>query len=480
MMGYGPPPNDPLFSYKVQLETRVRKDHPLRKIAELVDFDFIYREVEKTYGTNGNVSVPPPVVLKLMLLLVLYNVRSERELMETLPERLDWLWFLGLTIESPIPDHSVLSKARRRWGQDAFKRFFERIVSQCVEEGLVDGTKVFVDSSFIDANASNNSVVKKDSLTRYLREGYEEFERRLGDEATGVNSRYVSRTDPDASIVAQGTKPKLTYKTHRTVDVACEIITAVEVTPGAVNEAHRMLPLINQHDTVTGACAKTVVADSKYGTIENYLACHQRGVAAHIPLLKKTHEGKGRKKGIFSEDAFTYDPATDTMVCPAGKRLKKRTFHVRKESTEYIGSKKECGACRLRPRCTRNPLGRSVHRHRFKETLDAMLRELRSHAARVDIAIRKHLMERSFARSTRYGFDRARWRGLWKVAIQEYLVSAIQNIETLIRYRRKPTKGVRTTPFTTPGTVVRVHITPYLSFRWNRMMMSGSMALGRS
>ncbi len=100
-MGYGLPPNDPLFSYRVQLETRVRKDHPLRKIKERVDFDFIYREVEKTYGTNGNVSVPPPVVLKLMLLLVLYNVRSERELMETLPERLDWLWFLGLTIESP-------------------------------------------------------------------------------------------------------------------------------------------------------------------------------------------------------------------------------------------------------------------------------------------------------------------------------------------------------------------------------------------
>jgi transposase len=96
----------------VQLETRVRKDHPLRKVNELIDFDFIYKEVEKAYGRNGNASVPPPVILKLMLLLILYNVRSERELMNTLPERLDWLLFLGLTIESPIPDHSVLSKAR--------------------------------------------------------------------------------------------------------------------------------------------------------------------------------------------------------------------------------------------------------------------------------------------------------------------------------------------------------------------------------
>ena len=126
MMGFQPPPDDPLFSYNVQLETRVRKDHPLRRIKELTDFDFIYEEVAKTYGANGNVSIPPPVILKLMLLLVFYNVRSERELMDTLPERLDWLWFLGFTIESPIPDHSVLSKARKRWGTDAFKRFFLR------------------------------------------------------------------------------------------------------------------------------------------------------------------------------------------------------------------------------------------------------------------------------------------------------------------------------------------------------------------
>jgi transposase len=85
MMSYQPPANDPLFSVNVQLETRVRKDHPLRKIKELLDFDLIYKEVEKTYGRNGTVSVPPPVILKLMLLLIRYNVRSERELMDTCP-----------------------------------------------------------------------------------------------------------------------------------------------------------------------------------------------------------------------------------------------------------------------------------------------------------------------------------------------------------------------------------------------------------
>jgi transposase len=84
-----------LFYTNFNIDQRVRKDHPLRKIKKLIDFDFIYHEVKDSYGTNGHVSTPPPVILKLMLLLVMYNVRSERELMITVPERLDWLLFLG-------------------------------------------------------------------------------------------------------------------------------------------------------------------------------------------------------------------------------------------------------------------------------------------------------------------------------------------------------------------------------------------------
>ena len=70
------------------LEQRVRPNHPLRQVKQLVDFDFIYQAVAPSYGVNGNVSVPPPVILKLMLLLVFYNVRSERELISLLKEGL--------------------------------------------------------------------------------------------------------------------------------------------------------------------------------------------------------------------------------------------------------------------------------------------------------------------------------------------------------------------------------------------------------
>ena len=161
---------DQAFSSRLTICERVRRNHPLRRINELIDFEFIYKEVHDRYGSKGNVSVLPPVILKLMLLLVFYNVRSERELMETVPERLDWLWFLDYKLDSEIPNHSVLSKARNRWGVDAFKCFFERIVWQCVEAGLVDGSRIFMDSSLVQADASNNHVinVNKEALTIHL------------------------------------------------------------------------------------------------------------------------------------------------------------------------------------------------------------------------------------------------------------------------------------------------------------------------
>ncbi len=91
MMGRQKQNQGKLFIYNFDLENRIRQDHPLRKLNQIIDFKFIYNEVKGKYGDNGNVSVPPPVILKFMLLLIYYNVRSERELMDTLPERLDWL-----------------------------------------------------------------------------------------------------------------------------------------------------------------------------------------------------------------------------------------------------------------------------------------------------------------------------------------------------------------------------------------------------
>lgn len=464
MMGVQERAQGKLFYAGIDLEKRIRRDHALRRIAEVVDFDFVYREVADRYGAKGNVSVPPPVILKLMVLLVFYNVRSERELMATVAERLDWLWFLGFDLDTAVPDHSVLSKARRRWGSEVFRGFFERIVLQCVEAELVDGSKIFVDASFVAADASNASVVDMKSLKGRLDGHYRELERRLADgDAVDdgrrpVNRRYVSATDPDAALAGPG-RADLVYKTHRAVDGRAEVITATEVTRGDVNEAHRLIALSEQHRLTTGRRAEVAVADSKYGTIDNYLACRDRGLAAHIPDLKRVQVNRARGRGIFPDTMFIYDAGSGTYRCPAGQRLKRKSLHIRSNSFDYAAPKKVCAACALRDQCTRNKQGRTVKRHLRQPDLDIMRARTRSSRAKRDIRTRQHLMERSFARGTRYGFDRARWRGLWRVQIQEYVTAAIQNIQVLIRYGKNPRKtgaGVAFAPSPAPK-IERLH-----------------------
>ena len=462
MMGHQPPPQPSLFYTGINLETRIRSDHVLRKVARMVDFDFVYQEVKDRYGYNGNVSVAPPMILKLMMLLVLYNVRSERELMATLPERLDWLWFLGLELDSQIPDHSVLSKARRRWGVELFRSFFERVVWQCVESELVDGSKLFCDSSLIDADASSHSVIDTQGLRRYLSPAYKELEARLEEREQArqdnhedppespprqnvVNQRYVSATDPDASVVRKGKKgdSKLCYQTHRGIDGAYGVITATVVGPGDENEAHRMIDLLEAHQAHTQRSAQVVVADSKYGTTANFLDCYDRGILAHIPVLKQTQDKQERRSKIFAESKFVYNCETDTYTCPAGQPLKRRKHWVERKAFEYVTARGVCQQCALRLQCTHSQsAGRTIKRHERQEILDSMRIRAQSRWAKRDIKVRQHFMERFFAQGKRYGLKRTRWRSRWRVQIQDYLIAIVQNIELLIDHARPKPRAV--------------------------------------
>jgi transposase len=472
MMGYQSPFQPKLFYHHVNLEKRVPKNHILRKIQGTIDFDFIYREVKDTYGDNGNVSVPPPVILKMMLLLVLYNVRSERELMATIPLRMDWLWFLDYDLDDEIPNHSVLSKARARWGVSAFKGFFERIVWQCVEAGLVDGSKLFLDTSLIDADASNNSVVDTHSLKKYLKRGYRQLETRLDDveaqKTTPANSRFISTTDPDASVTRQSSgKSKLRYKTHRALDPHCEVITATKVTPGSTDDGEVLGEMVAIHEDNTQRSVDTVVADSKYGTIDNYLICHDQGIKAHIPSLEETHRGSGRQKGIFPKEAFSYNPDTDTFTCPAGHLLKRRHYHKKRNHYEYKAPSERCARCELREHCTRAKDGRTLKRHARQDELDIIVKFATSREAKGDIKTRQHISERSFAQSSRYGYKRARWRRLWKVQIQDFLIAALQNIMVLI----KTSKDKISKSNAQVGQIIRDRRAAWYSFSFRSMLM---------
>jgi transposase len=456
MMGLQTNQNE-LFNYSVNLDKRVRSDNPLRRLAERIDFTFVRTEVKDFYGANGNESVDPAVIMKMMFLLFFDDVASERELMRIIAERLDYMWFLGYGLDDEIPNHSVLSKARARWGVDVFETLFTRIVAQCNLAGLIEGKKLHMDGSLVDANASNNAVLKGcPELIAQLREQLQGEMTKLDepkDDRARIyyerrNKSLLNTTDPDAAIVRKGKShaARTRYKTHRAVDDAHGVITATETTPGDVEENAKLMDLVDQHERHTNEVVETVVADNQYGTAENFRECHERGIRSHMGDMLAPQLKKGRREGIFGYSDFTYHTDSDTFTCPAGEMLTRRKHKKTRKAYEYACSAATCRACSLRPQCTKaKGAARSVKRHYNQEAVDAGRAQSRSTAGKRDRVRRKWLMEGSFADSANnHGFKRARWRRLWRQQIQNYMIAAVQNARTLVRHGdRKPTAAVQ-------------------------------------
>ena len=426
-------PQDELFSYRVNLEQRVRADHYLRRIQAALDLSFVRPEVERCYGVNGHVGTDPVILVKMLLLMFLDDVASERELVGIIRERLDYLWFLGYGLDDKVPDHSVLSKARARWGGEVFCQLFVRTVHQCVAAGLVDGQKLHLDSSLVRADAARDSVIKASpELAAALRAAYTKQEQKLEEGgADAAKTRYVSSTDPDASLSrgGGGSATQLSYKHHRTVDNANGVITAVQTTTGQAGDAAQLTPLIQQHESHTNQKVTTAVGDKHYGSAENYRYCQQRGITSHLGVVQANVKGK------YPVSDFVYEPESDRYRCPAGHYLYYHNFKKDDLLVEYkIQEPGQCAGCALRAQCTSSRSGRTVTRAIFSELVEAGRRQAQSPAARRDLARRKHLMEGSFAdAANNHGFKRARWRGLWRQQIQDWLIAAIQNIRILVR-----------------------------------------------
>jgi transposase len=437
-----------LFNYSVDLEKRVRRANPLRPIQEQIDFAWVRDEVAHCYGSNGNESVDPVVILKLLFLLFFDAVKSERELMRIVPERLDYLWFLGYGLDDEIPDHSVLSKARARWGREVFERLFIRTVAQCVALGLVDGKKIHMDSSMVAANAAYGSFVQASpELVSALREAYgvEESKFEIDEERQSrvpKNRTSFSRTDPDATMAGkerQGgyaiAKPR--YKSHRVVDERCAVITAVETTPGHIFDGSCLVALTEQHHRTTGIGAETVVADQHYGTRENIRALQAQGIRTHMKVIRAT--GLTEKRGIFHASVFEYEPASDTYRCPAHQTLTRRSYDRFQRGWLYRAEVKVCRACPLRAQCTtasiKTKVGRTIVPPDGYELVVKGCAQADSHEAKRDRRRRMTLIEGSFGQAAQnHHFKRARWRRLWRQRIQDHLIAAVQNVKKIIKY----------------------------------------------
>src|SRR5947209_9708430 len=149
---------EPKLYLSFSLDAAVPANHIVRRLAAAVDFGFVRNLTKQHYSHTGQPSVDPVVLFKLWLLGYLFNIRSERRLCEEAGLNLAWRWFLGYELDEALPDHSVLTKARRRFGTRVYELFFKQIVQLCEQRGLVQGDVLFIDSTLSDANAARDTL----------------------------------------------------------------------------------------------------------------------------------------------------------------------------------------------------------------------------------------------------------------------------------------------------------------------------------
>ena len=137
------------FFYSFRLDDAVPGDHPVRRIAAVLDLGWVYSELAPYYPRIGRPSVDPVLMIRMLIVGYVFGIRSERVLCRDVAVNLAYRWFCGLSIEDKVPDHSVFSRARNERFCDCgiFRSIFERVVGACIGAGLVGGEGFAMDAS---------------------------------------------------------------------------------------------------------------------------------------------------------------------------------------------------------------------------------------------------------------------------------------------------------------------------------------------
>ena len=225
----------------VDLDEFVPATHLLRQVKRKVDFTFIYGKVKHLYKAGGR-PAEPVLLVKMWLIGYMYGITSERRLEQEVNMNLAYRWFLGLSLNERVPDHSTLSNHRNGRFKDGtlFLDVFEGIVDQCKRADLIQGKAVVTDSTHVEANVNDAlcetvTVTKEPSeyfkaLEATARELNAALDQQREDEKRGPKGggsvakpqerqEIRSKTDPDAGFLGRPGKPSgFHYLAHVTVE----------------------------------------------------------------------------------------------------------------------------------------------------------------------------------------------------------------------------------------------------------------------
>jgi transposase len=463
------------------LSQRIPENNFYRQLKKVLDLQFVRDMSRPYYGSEGQKSIDPTVFFRLMLIGYLENIISDRKLIEHVGMRMDLLYFIDYDIDDPLPWHSTISRTRKLLPNAIFEEAFERVLGMCVESGLVAGHTQAVDSAYIKANASLDSIeLKKPALPldQHIREVIQENDqdetpRRKAKEdhstekqrtldvsknqlkdldthqqwfkgreegslgSDDPRARYLSNkthyspVDPDARVAVKPGKPRqLYYMSSMSVDTAHHVITHLRAIHADRKDSLNLIDLVRQtqlrlkkHELQLD----TVLADTAFSNGENYKYLEEIKINGYIPVF-------GQYEGV--REGFTYEPDQDRWRCSQGKYATFRKIKYQKNHPDklYFTTRRDCKGCPLASGCIGKSHEKRISMTVYKEYYDRALERAKSRKGKYYKTVRQSTVEPVFGTLINFtGMRKINTRGI-ELANKVMLMAAMAyNLKKLVR-----------------------------------------------
>jgi transposase len=308
----------PMF-FAINIESRIRPDHPLRPLKKMIDEELgmMSPALDAAYSTEGRPSVPPERLLKALLLQAIYSVRSETQLVERIDTDLLFRWFLDMDPAEDAFDATTFTHNRPRLEKHGVvATFFEGVVRRAMKAGLCSDDHFSVDGTMIESHASLKSFKPKEADDKNA------DDKRDGGQGDGngfkprnaevdfhgqkrSNATHASTTDPEARLFKKGQwqAAKLYHTGHAVTENRHGLVMAVTVTQAAGDaEPAAAETLVDEMKDRLGVRVKTLGSDKGYDSGAHYLELEKRGVEPHAAMKSGVVGGiKGTTGRSFNE-----------------------------------------------------------------------------------------------------------------------------------------------------------------------------------
>ena len=447
----------------INIDDLIPEEHVLRIIEKEFDFTFIYDYVQHLYSPLGPPSIDPVVLFKCHFLKVYYGLSSLRRVYDEIKYNVSYKWFLGYQINETTPNYSTYSQNYKRkyhvLEEDLLETFFYKVLKLLEEQGVLDLSNIFIDSTHTKANANKKKVTKqmveiiaseyKDELEKEIAltkadlKGEESPEDEVNDNECNheLNVEKIIETkeilksiiDPDAGILYKDEKEKMVAYNTSIICEANNYVVSFDTNPSNMHDSKAFYPTYKKFKDRFGIDKTNYMAgDAAYITTHICKTTIEDNIKLCLPYKRPM-----TKKGYFKKYEFVYDELYDIYICPNNKDLFPSGID-KNGYINYVSNRKDCSSCPFKEQCTKSP-NKLLKRHVWEKYKEMVMDDYRhSFDCKEVYKTRPEHVERVFADAKgKNGLRYTLFKGKRRVSSEMGLIFAAMNLKKYAMHIQK-------------------------------------------